>query len=345
VNPPPTGQLKEYVGCLRVHTAYGEGTEKLPAIIRAANQAELDFLVVSDTNSTHYISAGMEGWYDRTAVIVGQEVSGEGIHCLALGVKKDVSGKGNDAEATLSDIHAQGGVGILCSPHSDGQAKAMESADGLEVWSFLSDWRAGLTLWNRWRRKKNPARHLGGPSVPALARWDAVLRRRPAAALAGLNAKGLVRHPRRGRNLFTYRQLFELLRVHLTVPPLTKRFFEDKRVLLDALRRGQGFLANDGLAPAKGFRFEIQRADGSVIPMGQEAAFESSLTLRVRLPQPATVRLITDGEAWFTDTRSAFDVELNGAGVIRLEAHLDGRPWIFTNPIYLRPAVPEMVSS
>lgn len=335
--------LQEYVGCVRVHTFYGEGTEKLPALIRAANEAGLDFLVVTDRNSLHYLGAGMEGWYGPTAVIVGEELAGEQGQCLALGIREDVSPKRHSVEDCLTEIRRQGGFGVLCPPHrTDDTAPAPEA---LEIWSFQSDWRTGLHLWNRWWRAKDPVRHLGPPAPAALARWDALLERRPTAALAGLEAHGFRRAARRRATGFTYRQLFDTLRMHLLLPPLTRRFFDDKRTILGALARGQGFLACDALAPARGFRFEIRCADGRIVPMGQEVRYDPPMTLRVRLPQRARVRLVTGGEAWFTDNLESFDVELSGAGVIRLEAHLDGRPWIFSNPVYLRPAVPEMIGA
>jgi hypothetical protein len=87
----------------------------------------------------------------------------------------------------------------------------------------------------------------------------------------------------------------------------------------------------------------VRRRDGSIVPMGQEAMYDPPMTLRVRLPQEAEIRLVTDGQVWLSNTMGNFDLELSGAGVIRLEAHIDGRPWIYSNPVYLRPAVPEMI--
>ncbi len=352
----PAAEMRECVGCLQVHTAYGEGTEKLPAIIRAANEAGLDFLVVTDVNTLHCAEAGLEGWSDQTAVIVGEEVAGRGGHCLALGVKRDVSAKRDDPSAFLADIREQEGVSVISHCHAPPEPFAtgvnrrwkdwgIDTFDAIELWSFFDDWKTGVTRWNLRRRAKRPAQHLRGPDEATLAQWDAMLRRRRTAALASLDARGLRRRPKTDLMLFSHRELFDTLRVHLMTPPFTRRFFDDKRAILEALRRGQCFLANDGLAPAHGFEFSIRCPDGSAVHMGQEATFKPGMTLQARLPQRAHIRLITDGVAWLTNTMSNFDLELNGAGVIRLEARLGDHPWIFTNPIYLRPATPEMVGS
>lgn len=351
----PQTDLREYVGCLRVHTAYGEGTEKLPSIVKAANQAELDFIVVTDKNSLHYNTAGMEGFTEQTAVIVGEEIEGDCGHCLALGIKKDVSDLSSKPDKCLKSIRDQGGFGVLCHSHTPEGGKTptapkwhggdVNQFDAVEVWSFLNNWRRGLSAWNRKRRIKNPLKAMTGPTEAVMSLWDELLQNQPTAALVSVDAFGFRRRPKSDLMAFSYRDLFGTLRMHLQIPPFTRRFFEDKKTILDALRRGQGFIANDMLASARGFRFEVTREDGSIVPMGQEAMFEPSMTLRVRLPQRAQVRLITNGNVWFSDSQESFNVELNGAGVIRLEADLDENPWIISNPVYLRPAEPEMIFS
>jgi hypothetical protein len=288
-------------------------------------------------------------------VLVGQEIAGAGGHCLALGVKGDVSDLRDRPEACLDAIAAQGAAAIPCHPHDprvplapgDGSAWSKGNTGkvhGVEIWSFMHDWRAGVSILNRRGRVKHPLRHLKGPDSRALRLWDELLQQGPTAAFASLDAHGYRRRPKSDLTAFSYSDLFGTLRMHILVPPFSRRWFEDKQVILDALRRGQSFIANDGLAPSNGFRFEARREDGSVIPMGGSAAFEPPMRLRVRLPQRCKVRLITGGQAWFTNTVDRFDVELTGPSVIRLEAWLDGHPWIFSNPIHLLPASPQVVS-
>ena len=60
-----------------------------------------------------------------------------------------------------------------------------------------------------------------------------------------------------------------------------------------------------------------------------------------KLPLPAFVRLVHHGtEVAKTEGKSEFEFAVTEAGAYRLEAwlKLDGemRPWIFSNPIYVR---------
>ena len=55
----------------------------------------------------------------------------------------------------------------------------------------------------------------------------------------------------------------------------------------------------------------------------------------VRLPGRAEVRVLRNGEVeWSRETQVlCFPVERDGA--YRVEVYRDGRPWIFSNPIYV----------
>ncbi|MBN1476104.1 hypothetical protein JXA47_05075 [Candidatus Sumerlaeota bacterium] len=340
---------RESIGCLNIHTAYGIGVESFQEITTAAIDSRLDFIVITDRNTLRGQRLGMEGWYDRTAVIVGEEVTRDDGHCLALGTREEISEGDGHARDVLAEIERQKGIRVIMHPHAgedplnpgeDPSWRDWSEADAeaLALWTFLDDWKAGLTSWNFKKRLTDPALHLQGPKPETLAQWDAMLRERPVSAIALLDAQGSKRRSRRsGSKIFSSRELFGTLRMHLFTPPFTRRFFEDKLAILDALKCGRGFLANDALAAAEGFRFEVRCSDGEVIPMGQPTPFRKGMTLRVLLPRCAAVRLISDGQAWFSKNDvTSLEVELNQAITVRLEARLGEKPWIFSNPIHIR---------
>ena len=66
------------------------------------------------------------------------------------------------------------------------------------------------------------------------------------------------------------------------------------------------------------------------------SAFNQMLLESLSVPRPAELRLFCDG----TQVASARGTELSHRverpGVHRLEAHLGGRTWILSNPVYLR---------
>ena len=62
-----------------------------------------------------------------------------------------------------------------------------------------------------------------------------MLRRRRTAAVTTLDARGHRRRPRSDLGCFGYRELFDTLRMHLLIPPFTRRFFDDKKIILDSI--------------------------------------------------------------------------------------------------------------
>ncbi len=86
------------------------------------------------------------------------------------------------------------------------------------------------------------------------------------------------------------------------------------------------------------------------LAMGDEIHLNGTLRLDVTLPLPAHVRLLKDGhEVASLRNGRQLTFETNEPGVFRVEAHrsyhlawteraIRRRPWIFSNPIYVRRA-------
>ena len=70
------------------------------------------------------------------------------------------------------------------------------------------------------------------------------------------------------------------------------------------------------------------------------AAFGDGLRLRAEAPLHGNFKLIRDGKVVLSQTGSAFDYSVDKPGVYRVEVWLnlagEDRPWILTNPIYVR---------
>jgi len=140
--------------------------------------------------------------------------------------------------------------------------------------------------------------------------------------------------------LDTYQASFKYTSTHLLAPAQT----ED--AVFDALRAGHCYVAFDWLADPTGFCLQVAGADKPTI-MGDEVKLAPGLLLQARLPLPAKVKLVRDGVQVpvqgfsLSGLRDTFEYPLKEAGVYRLEAWLSvgGRdmPWIYSNPIYVRP--------
>jgi hypothetical protein len=58
--------------------------------------------------------------------------------------------------------------------------------------------------------------------------------------------------------------------------------------------------------------------------------------LRARLPMAADVLVVRDGAPLHRARGQALDLDIERAGVYRIEARIDGRLWLLSNPIHLR---------
>ena len=88
-------------------------------------------------------------------------------------------------------------------------------------------------------------------------------------------------------------------------------------------------------APAVGARLWAERVDGAIVPMGSQAPAGHAV-LRVRLPQAADLRVVRDGATLYQAHREALELEIDERGVYRIEARINGRLWLLSNPIHLR---------
>ena len=130
--------------------------------------------------------------------------------------------------------------------------------------------------------------------------------------------------------------MFQTIRTHILCSrPLSGDSILDKALVLATLAAGRCFLCFDGLADGAGTRF--QTVDGT-LNMGDEAIFREKTELQCTLPEPAEVSLVKNGQIVRTATTTELTYQAETPGVYRLEARIDGRPWLYTNPIYLRPA-------
>jgi len=73
--------------------------------------------------------------------------------------------------------------------------------------------------------------------------------------------------------------------------------------------------------------------------MGDAVALEPDLRLTASLPTPAQLVLFRDGASIASTTAQVWEVPVTLPGTYRVEATRHHRPWIFSNPIYVLPAL------
>jgi hypothetical protein len=279
------------------------------------------------------------------------EVSPRGGHFLAFGVDEEIAHDGRGPTAICEAVAAAGGVGFAAHPFSTGSRMVGTRIAPSHAWPALEDGCcAGLELWSlttdeaeAWRTPLEALRFLRAPEAaepPAahLAAWDALCARRRMVAIGGLDAhQPGVRVCGRVHSPMPHARYFGLLRTHVVcAEPLDGDLDHDRRVVLDALRRGSCFLVRPALGDAAGARFWAVPQGGAPVAMGGETRSGPTM-LHARLPRAADLRVVGAGTVVAEeDDADELAVGVDAPGAYRLEARREGRVWLLGNPVYLR---------
>jgi hypothetical protein len=320
--PPPPGEVR---GAYHLHTDRSDGRGTLAEVVRAARQAGLQFVVVTDHN---VLSPEDQGYRDGVLVVQGSEVSAPYGHVVALGVPRELTRAERQRDA-IGAIRALGGQAVLAHPFHPRRPFTRWSNDdwlGFEVVSNDSLWGFTLSRREYWRIPLalltlpwDPARSalaLYRHPAEELRRYDEVAARRPVPLLCASDAHG---YP-------SYRAAFEAFSMHLPLA-LAGDGAADARAVVAGLLGGRGFCVLDGIAPAWGVRL-------SAAPAGDR------IDLAFATPDPSRARwlLFRDGSlaGELAPGPGGASFSCGGRcprGAWRAEGRWDGDDWVFTNPI------------
>jgi hypothetical protein len=342
-------------GNVHMHTTLSDGTTEHDQLGRIAEEAGLDFVIVTDHN---VYQPGLDGWRGNTLVLVGEEVHDpqrerQSSHLLCFGIDQDVAGHAAHPQAVINAVNAQGGFTFLAHPFERDVAEFLPEPNiswrdwgvtgyaGLEIWNYMSEFKS--VLKNRAMALLYayvPGLSVSGPYPETLEKWDHLLRDRPVSALGGSDAHGTVyRLGPLERPVLPYEYLFRAVNTHLlSREPLVGDLAHDQGVIYEALRNGHGFLGYEQPAPIAGFTFWAE-SGGAEATMGEELSLSGRIMLRARLPGLARIRLLRNGEVVARAWGSRLDWVGQRTGAYRLEAtrRYTGRwrAWILSNPIYV----------
>jgi hypothetical protein len=285
---------------------------------------------------------------------VGEEITpSEYNHYIAFDIRDPVSGAGCIPQQVIDQVRSQGGFGFIAHPDHEGtkmfHVKPFPWKDwtvagytGIGIWDFMTDWQSSLLGCIRAVLSYYaPAFFLKGPRDVTLRRWDNLNREGRIVGIAELDNH----HTKKtlfGKTLhiFPFRKAFRFLRTHvLTEQPFERNFQEDEQTLFKALKQGRVYIALEFFENAKGFSFIIESGKETAT-MGDELRWTPKAKLQVALPRRAQVRIIKDGVLFRDADAYEIDCPIREPGVYRIESSLKTfgkyRPWIFSNPVFLR---------
>lgn len=348
-------KFDEYIGIIHAHTFLGgHSNAKFDELIKGANEAGVDFVMMTEHWSDDYDTAALtlNGKYGRTLFIGGNEIdTANGDRFLMIpGSSEAASLRKLSTDAVLAKLHSEQRVGLITYPERYNSWNA--AFDGIEVFSLHTSAKAINKFTGPfdiiWSGRAYPqltfAQYFRRPDAN-LAKFDEASQKRRVTLFAGTDA-----HSNIGFHLFgddaghkflnfkldPYAFSFSLARVHILLAkgtPLTRES------ATEAVKLGRYFIGIDGIGDTSGFRFSAGEAN-----FGDEAAAANVQQIKVFVPVTSRVVLLKSGSK--IDERPAtgdISFATDGAGVYRVEVYRDDlgeafskMPWIMSNPIYLR---------
>ena len=347
----------EYVGNLHVHTSYSDGKALHAQIARAAEDARLDFVIVTDHNV--WVD-GLETYYGKVLLLVGEEVHDvrrrpQANHLLIYGAEAEMILQAQDPQALIDEVSQHGGFCYLAHPYEYagrfGGEDAIPWVDwditgyvGIELWNYMSEFKALASrnvvaaIYTAFFSERG----IRGPFKDMLRHWDYLLslgKRVPVIGNADAHGTSYSMGPLQ-RVLFPYEYLFRCINTHILVERPFNGFLEhDKTLVYDALRAGRTWVGYDLLGPTAGFEF-LARSGSNQALIGGELVRTGATIFEVRTPQEAEIRLLFNGQVLARTKGTYLKHTTAEPGAYRVEAYrqhkLSPRGWIFSSPIYVK---------
>jgi len=332
----PRPETSEYTGVVHVHSFLGgHSSGSFQEIIDAAKANKLDFVIMTEHTEKDFDTAAM---------------TLKGVHSDVLFVN------GNETVAANGDrfLTLPGKVSIAAYPE---EFKKWDTPglNGVEVYNVFSNTRRANPIMAffdvLWSHRTYPdllfALYYERPSEN-LAKWDQLLAHNRFTATAGNDAHanvGLSLEDSAGKTLAgiqldPYATSFHLVRMHVTTADGKVLVPEQ---LLEAIKGGHCFIGFDLFGDTTGFRFDV-KSGAEIKTQGDEIQLQGDTRLSIHTPIATRIVIFKDGSPILNESGvTTKEVPVTERGVYRVEAYLPQieqiigeKPWIISNPIYVR---------
>lgn len=342
VNRAPTVPLNRdrkanvFRGVYHVHTEFSHDSKApLELVIKTAEQAGLDFVVITDHNNMDAVRPYQKmNKPKRPLLIIGDEISTwhDG-HLGTIGIQKEPPNV-EHTQDTVGWIHEAGGYAIPAHPFSLRKPWTnwkIKNFDGVEIFSlsdiFYAEDPKMLLMKAFFLPPRAFLKSVLKTPEPALKLWDEQLRSgRHVAAFGSIDAH--LKQLWHGFHVENYLLYFQAVTMYV----FADEFKEEK--LIEALGRGRSFIAFEVYGLAQDFSF-LAAVGNQTYGSGDSIAKTSSISLTIKTPEQADIRLIHNGQIIEQTTGTVLEYQASESGYYRVEVYLEGKLWIVSNPIYV----------
>jgi hypothetical protein len=344
----------DYRGVIHCHSTYSDGTGDMEEIGKAANDAGLDFVLMTDHDQMKPVEDGQEKWNGSSLIICGTEVTPDKNHYIVFGDKKlkDVDKlRGLKPQEYIDAVNAQGWFGFIAHPDHGGTTKFgipsyrwedwnVTNYTGMGLWDLMTDWQSQLdredvslevyTEFEDW---------LSGPRIETLKRWDELNKKGKVVGIGEIdNHKYKKEYNGQTLEIFPYETAFKTISNHILLDkPLEKDFKKAKKQILEALKHGSVYVSFDWWDDPTEFSFEIDNGK-KIAGMGDTIELGEKTELVASFPQEALLNVYKNGESILEEESDEILVDLTEPGAYRVEAMRNDIVWILSNNIYVQAA-------
>ncbi len=346
----------DYKGVIHVHTSLGgHSSGTFTELIAAAKSNDLDFVIMTEHPQAEFDTAAMtlSGVHAGVLFVNGNEVAtADGDRLLLIPAPPNANERRSTKEV-VEQQKANHGLAFAAYP-TESNTWQSNAVDGVEIYNLFTNTKRinrVVTFFDGlWSYRSYPdlmfANFFARPTED-LKRWDEAMSssNRRLVAVGGNDAHsnvgfGLADSTGKqivGVKLDPYERSFRTVRTHVLIQkdkPLTRES------LLEALSLGHCYVSFDIFGDAAGFDFRLRSIHGV---MGDETAYLQPLELTAKAPLASRFVLLRNGVAVDQSAGSTVRFPVTAPGIYRIEVYLDslpppatGKPWILSNPIYVR---------
>ncbi len=369
LEPKNAPSFYDYRGVSNVHTDRGQGSGSANDVIKAAQESNLDFLIITDLNQFLTETKIPDSYHRKTLVMTANQYSYLDSQLLLYDIKKRHEFESlGQAQLLLADLLSQPNSAtqddliVLAHPTKPGYAwngPYPLGLDGIEVINLKTAWRKAWEsnkfsfFWSALVYPFNSElaliRLYDEPSEE-LEIWDRLSKSRHTVGIGGAEATAKTAAVGDASIKFpSYQTSFNILSNHVLLrTELTGEADGDRRKILNALANGEFYISLDVLGNPKGFTSYIESGD-RVHTLGSRLKLKPGAKLIVHLPSepqgPFEAALIKDGQHVASMSKVDSSFEIKEPGVYRVLVRVfvgftlpDGKrwiTWIYTNPIYV----------
>lgn len=339
-------QLNKYnsIGAIHIHSVYSDGTGDIESISKAAKNAGLDWIIVTDHNSFEI----EEGIYNGVYVIKGEEISPKDEnHYLALGINKYIQPNVN-AKHNIEAVKLNGGFGFAAhADESDYRRNSHQpikwtnkniTPDGVEIWNWFSEWADNLddrnifSLAYAYLFKHNLVKEANATTIKW---WDKLNNTsdKIIPAIGGIDAHALkIKGYVIPVTIFPYQDMFKtIVNVISSDKPFAKDFETRKSQILNAIKAGQNLIINRAVSK------EIPVINVSnlnqIVTNGECISLDNETLLNVQTKKKGSIKIFHNGKEIKSVISNSIKMLLNEVGKYRVEIKFGKCGFAYSNPI------------